>query len=356
MDNLNIPDDILKKLKNQSEVTDTEKEKLYEQAFDETTVNSQNMNRGLWAKCLVENNGDEKQTQTSYIKKRVENWVLEKNNNRFKKMQNEYLNTLQEKIEEEKFIKSIENQERIKNLKEKFLTEGKLRESAENLEGKKSHSKFIKHYYFENIKIAIFEYQLTTFYPFYWIVKLRKNNNNHEKRHFGSLKIVEEDINKYLNQLMLKNPEIISNNTPKKINIIKSEIEQGGYDFTLEDVLDFGKKLERNKTLFEDIKEILDWSTQLNKSDITNTVKFVEEKNDEHLNILMDDPFEGRKKYEEENLIKARKMIENSISKKNERNPEWFKAVLWEALLFSGSPPTGNELSELIHNWLKNNN
>ena len=49
-------------------------------------------------------------------------------------------------------------------------------------------------------------------------------------------------------------------------------------------------------------------------------------------------------------------MIENSISKSNERNPEWFKAVLWEASLFAGMSPVSNELSELTNNWLKNNN
>ena len=333
-DSNEIPSEILKAFKKKSKLSEVDKEKLYEQAYDEATSNK-NINKGLWAKAFAESEGDEKKTQSVYIKLRVDSLSKEIESSKLKSLEDEYL-------------KVYETQN---NLLIYLNQKKELRDVTETNEANLFHAKLKGYHEIGDFKIAIFKYEGKSDKSFYWVSGEKSNRKIHERRFSNSIQEVATDIESYLFNLVQN-----SSNKFDKYEFIESEIQKGGYDFTLEDVLDFGKKLERNKTLFEDIKEILNWSTQLNKSDITNTVSFVEEKNDEHLNILMDDPFEGRKKYEEENLIKARKMIEDSISKKNERNPEWFKAVLWEALLFSSSSPTGNELSELIHNWLKNNN
>lgn len=332
-DSNEIPSEVLKAFKKESKLSEADKEKFYEQAYDETTDNK-NIKKGLWAKAFAESEGDEKKTQSIYIKLRVNSLTEEIENLKLKALKDEYFEAYK-----------VENNILI------FLNQEKeLRNQIETNESNLYHAKLKDYHRIGDFKIAIFHYYNKTSKPYYWVSN-KDDKKIHIRRFSDSIKEVALDIESYLFDLVQK-----PSNEFDKYEFIESEIQKGGYDFTLDDVLDFGKKMKRNKILYEEIKEILEWSKKLEEPDIKNAVKFVEEKNEEHLNVLMDDPFDGRKEYEEENLKKAREMIENSISKSNERNPEWFKAVLWEASLFAGMSPVSNELSELTNNWLKNNN
>ena len=126
-------------------------------------------------------------------------------------------------------------------------------------------------------------------------------------------------------------------------------------EITTNELLEFGEKLKINQTIYNELPDILDWSKNLSPEQIKESVEFLEEKTEERMRIVMEDPFEGREIYEKENMLKAAEMKKIALSQNKEKNLDWFKGSIWLAHLVGSSVPISQELCDLITNWIEQN-
>ena len=184
-----IPQNILRNFKTNSKVTEQEKEKIYEEAYNETESNSKNKKKGVWAKALVESEGDEKKTQTNYIKARVKSMIEEIESSRFEKFYEQYVRENYVQKRKKIIFKNILAQDREERIE------------IEDNEKAQWHAELKRYHAIGDYKIAIFYYKITTLLPYYWVSGIDKNNS-HIRRHQKTIEQVINDINDYFEKLV----------------------------------------------------------------------------------------------------------------------------------------------------------